>query len=115
MSAAAKATVKPPCTAAGDVTTKFIVVVPAPVPSTTVGLLIVNVSAALAAYVILAELAAGVQTSALRSGVAAVTVPRVILKVSLGSRMASRVMFTLIVCVRSEERRVGKGLVVGSE
>src|SRR5215471_11732248 len=42
--AAANATVKPPCTADGDVTVNVSVVVPAPVPSVTVGLSIVSVS-----------------------------------------------------------------------
>src|SRR5262249_26924702 len=78
--AALKATVKPPCTAADDVTVNCMVVVPA-LPSMTVGLLMVSVL--VSSLVMVPVPTAPVVMLAAWTGVVAPTVPRVAVSVSL--------------------------------
>src|SRR5438552_32393 len=94
--AALKATVKPPCTAALDVTVNVIVVVP-PVPSVTVGLVMLKNS--LSSIVMVPVPTAPVVMAAACVGVVPPTAPSVTVNCSLASTMASVVMFLLFVCV----------------
>ena len=104
-----KATLKPPCTALGDVTVNVKVVVP-PVPSLIVGLLIVSVS--VSSLVMVPVATAPLVMAAVCTAVAAVTVPNVSVNCSLASMMASPVMFTAIVCVSPAVPMKVSGLVV---
>ena len=108
-SANAKATVKPPCTAIGEVTVKVRVVVPA-VPSVTVGLEIVSVVAS--SLVIVPVPTAPVVMLAAATGVTGVTVPSVTVNVSSPSTTTSPLTLTVIVCVSPAVPAKVSGLVV---
>ena len=102
----------PPCTALADVTVNVNVFVP-PVPSLTVGLLIVNVSTS--SLLIVPVPTAPVVIAALCVAVVPATVPSVIVNCSLASMIASVAIFTEMVCVSLTVPVKESGLLVVTE
>ena len=102
----------PSCTALADVTVNVSVFVP-PVPSVTVGLLIVNVSTS--SLLIVPVPTAPVVMASLCVAVAADTVPSVTVNCSFASTIASVVISTEIVCVSFAVPANVSGLAVVTE